>query len=120
VQQVIDAHGYSERRACELVGLNRRTCRRPARADIDREVRERLRELAQQRPRFGSPRLHVLLRLEGLVTNHKRTERAVPGGRPVASAEAAQKASESFVRGHAGSRRSRPELVDGFRLRHVA
>jgi putative transposase len=75
VQQVIDGHGYSECRACELVGLNRRTFRRPARADVDREVRERMRELAHERPRFGSPRLHVLLRREGLVTNHKRTER---------------------------------------------
>ncbi|CAM2158912.1 transposase (plasmid) [Pararobbsia alpina] len=75
MRQVIDAHGYSERRACELIGLSRRTFRRPARADADREVRERLRELARQRPRFGSPRLHVLLRREGWVTNHKRTGR---------------------------------------------
>ncbi|WP_240674619.1 IS3 family transposase [Burkholderia stabilis] len=37
-------------------------------------MRQRLRELAQERPRFGSPRLHVLLRREGLVQNHKRTE----------------------------------------------
>jgi putative transposase len=34
-----------------------------------------LRELAEQRKRFGSPRLHILLRREGLVVNHKRTER---------------------------------------------
>jgi putative transposase len=38
-------------------------------------LRQRLRELAQQRRRFGSPRLHTLLRREGLVINHKRTER---------------------------------------------
>jgi putative transposase len=75
VQQVIEQHDYSERRACALVGLNRRTFRRPALEDADSAVRERLRELAQERPRFGSPRLHVLLRREGLVTNHKRTER---------------------------------------------
>ncbi|MGU7783296.1 IS3 family transposase [Burkholderia sp. PU8-34] len=34
-----------------------------------------MRELAQERPRFGSLRLHVLLRRDGLVQNHKRTER---------------------------------------------
>jgi putative transposase len=34
-----------------------------------------MRELAQQRPRYGCSRLHVLLRREGLVANHKRTER---------------------------------------------
>ena len=41
----------------------------------DNEVRQRLRELAEQRKRFGSPRLHILLKREGLVINHKRTER---------------------------------------------
>jgi putative transposase len=79
VQQVIEQHGYSERRACVRVGLSRRTFRLPAPADADSAVRERLRELAQERPRFGSPRLHVLLRREGLVTNHKRTERLYRG-----------------------------------------
>lgn len=34
-----------------------------------------MRELAALRRRFGSPRLHILLRREGLVINHKRTER---------------------------------------------
>lgn len=41
----------------------------------DAALRRRLRELAAQRRRFGSPRLHVLLKREGLVVNHKRTER---------------------------------------------
>jgi len=43
--------------------------------DDDVILRHRLRELAAQRRRFGSPRLHVLLKREGLVINHKRTER---------------------------------------------
>ncbi len=34
-----------------------------------------MKELAQQRRRFGCPRLHVMLKREGLVVNHKRTER---------------------------------------------
>ena len=32
-------------------------------------------ELAGERKRFGSPRLHIILKREGLVVNHKRTER---------------------------------------------
>ena len=32
-------------------------------------------ELAGERKRFGSPRLHIMLKREGLVVNHKRTER---------------------------------------------
>ena len=41
----------------------------------DDVVRQRLRELAQKHRRYGSPRLHDKLRREGLVMNHKRTER---------------------------------------------
>ncbi len=39
------------------------------------ERRERLRELAARRPRFGYRRLHALLRREGLGINHKRVAR---------------------------------------------
>jgi putative transposase len=38
-------------------------------------LRAQLRELAAQRPRFGDRRLHVLLRREGIVVNHKRIAR---------------------------------------------
>jgi putative transposase len=41
----------------------------------DRNLRERLRELASERRRFGYRRLHVLLRREGLVQNRKKTQR---------------------------------------------
>jgi len=34
-----------------------------------------LKELAEQRRRFGCHRLHVILKREGIVTNHKKTER---------------------------------------------
>jgi putative transposase len=43
--------------------------------DNDEYIRKRLRELAEQRKRFGSPRLHIMLKREGLVINHKKTER---------------------------------------------
>ena len=68
-------YGYSERRACTLVCVNRRSARRKAPSDKDAVLRTRMRELAEERRRFGSPRLHILLRREGLVQNHKRTER---------------------------------------------
>lgn len=38
-------------------------------------LRNRLRELAGQRKRIGSPMLHLILKREHLVVNHKRTER---------------------------------------------
>jgi len=66
---------FSERRACVIVGLCRSSYRYQAKPNNDAEIRSRLRELAEQRRKFGSPRLHTLLLREGRVINHKRTER---------------------------------------------
>jgi putative transposase len=41
----------------------------------DGMLRSRLREMAEHRRRFGCARLHVILKREGLVINHKKTER---------------------------------------------
>lgn len=68
--------GFSQRRACRLVGGARSTIRYRSRGrDDDDAVRGRLCALAAQRPRFGYRRLHVLLRREGIVVNHKRIAR---------------------------------------------
>jgi len=67
--------GRSIRKACILVGLPRASYDyRPA-ARRDDDLRERIRELAHRRKRFGCPRIHLLLRREGLIINHKKTER---------------------------------------------
>ena len=67
--------GMSERRACVVVGADRKSVRyRSCRAD-DGDLRSRLRELAQQRRRFGYRRLHILLRRDGITINRKRTQR---------------------------------------------
>jgi putative transposase len=47
---------------------------RPKRPD-DTALRARLRELADQRRRFGYRRLHVLLRSEGWTMSSKKTQR---------------------------------------------
>lgn len=76
VQWVQARYGLSERRACRLVGIGRSTLRYRSRARTDESsLRQRLRELAAERPRFGYRRLHVLLRREGVRLNHKRIER---------------------------------------------
>ena len=41
----------------------------------DAPLRSRLRELAAEKRRYGYRRLHVLLKREGVVVNHKRVER---------------------------------------------
>ena len=63
----VEKHGYSERRACKLMGMNRRTYRRVPIPDRNATLRIRLKELAEERRRFGSPRLLMLLRREGWV-----------------------------------------------------
>lgn len=67
--------GRSIRKACLLVGLPRSRYDYQMAVRDDSEIRERIRELAHQRRRFGCPRIHLMLRREGLVINHKRTER---------------------------------------------
>ena len=67
--------GFSQRRACRLVGVGRSTARYRSRRREDEPVRRRSRELAGERPRCGCRRLHALLRREGIVVNHKRIER---------------------------------------------
>lgn len=66
---------FSERRACTIVGLCRNSYRYQAKPKNDDEIRSRLRELAGKRSKFGAPKLHTLLRREGHLINHKRTER---------------------------------------------
>ena len=63
------------RKACLLVDLSRTAYVYHPQREDDSKLRQRLKELAAQRKRFGSPRLHILLKREGLVINHKRTER---------------------------------------------
>ncbi len=62
----------SERRACRLAGVERSSCRYQARRRDDQALRQRLRELAGERRRFGYRRLTVLLRREGRLVNPKR------------------------------------------------
>lgn len=62
----------SERRACKAIGCCRMTIRyRTTRAD-DAALRQRMRAIAEVRRRFGYRRLHVLLRREGYLVNHKK------------------------------------------------
>lgn len=57
--------GLSERRACQIVGADRKMVRYQSQRAPDTALRGRLRELANERRRFGYRRLFVLLRREG-------------------------------------------------------
>ncbi|TIL68271.1 IS3 family transposase [Mesorhizobium sp.] len=66
------AFEMSERRACKTIGCCRMTVRHKASSGDDGDLRERMKAIAHERRRFGYRRLHVLLRREGYVVNHKR------------------------------------------------
>ncbi|NVO29556.1 IS3 family transposase, partial [Donghicola sp. C2-DW-16] len=78
VAQLRSQFGFSERRACRIAGADRKMVRYIAQRSPDTALRGRLRELANERRRFGYPlagrrlraiavrrRLFVLLRREG-------------------------------------------------------
>jgi putative transposase len=72
VEGVVREHGFSERAACRLIGVDRSAFRYERDDGGDAELRGRLRDLANQRRRFGYRRLAILLRREGSAVNLKR------------------------------------------------
>jgi putative transposase len=75
VSWAIETKGYSQRRACGLVGIDPRVHRYRSTREDDAELRSRLKALAAERRRFGYRRLHILLRREGVNVNWKKLYR---------------------------------------------
>ncbi|PXW68223.1 putative transposase [Blastomonas natatoria] len=62
----------SQRRASNVLGVDRTMVRYRSRRGDDGAIRERMRGLAAERRRFGYRRLHWLLGREGSMINHKK------------------------------------------------
>ena len=75
IHRVQERWGFSERRACRLLGIHRSVARYRRVGSDAPELLKRLRSLAAERRRFGYRRLWVLLRREGFGVNHKRVYR---------------------------------------------
>lgn len=71
----LESRGHTERRACELASLQRSTCRYVAKRRDDSKLLEKIRKLAEERPRFGYRRIHAMLCRRGLEVNRKRVYR---------------------------------------------
>lgn len=71
----VEVHGLSQRHACRLLGVGRSSARYQSTKTADHALRDRLQVLANERPRFGYRRLHLLLRREFGGVNHKRVYR---------------------------------------------
>jgi putative transposase len=71
-----DRLGVSERWACRVVGQHRSTQRYELKlAEDEAALRQRLREISRERPRWGYRRAHHRLREEGWEVNRKRVQR---------------------------------------------
>ena len=88
VRVVREQAGLSERRACGLIGMHRGSWRYQRKERNEAALRDRLRELAAERPRFGYRRLYIFLRREKAadgtlrwLVNHKPGLSTLPGGR---------------------------------------
>ena len=75
VAHVCAQHGVSQRRACEVLSVDRSSMRyRSVRPD-DASIREAMKKVACERRRFGYRRIHVMLDRQGIVMNLKKLRR---------------------------------------------
>ena len=75
MDELRSSYQVSVRHGCRLIGLNRSTYNYSARKDSQAALRQRLREIAETRVRYGYRRIHILLRREGWAVNAKRVYR---------------------------------------------
>lgn len=75
VRYTVEKYRLSERRACRTIKVPRSTIRYKILKPNDESLRDKIKDLASKRRRFGSPRLITMLRREGFKDNHKRIER---------------------------------------------
>jgi len=69
-------HGFSERRACRVVGQARSTQRyERTEAEDEARLRKAIHRAARKKPRYGSRRITTELRKQGWRVNRKRVER---------------------------------------------
>lgn len=68
-------HKLSERHVCRIFEFPRSTKRYEPGPDHNVEIKARILYWAEKRPRYGSPRIHEMVKRDGFLVNHKRTER---------------------------------------------
>ena len=69
------AYRVSVQRACRVVQLHRSAWYYRMQRREDRPLRQRIKEIASTRIRYGMWRIYILLRREGFKDNHKRVHR---------------------------------------------
>lgn len=69
---MVQIHGYSERKACQLVGVNRASIRYVSHKPEEGLLRGRITSIAHEKRRYGYRRIHILLKRDGINVNHKK------------------------------------------------
>lgn len=72
VAHLCDVHEVSQRRACAVLNVDRSTVRYSSVRPDDAELRQAIRNVAQERRRFGYRRIGVMLERQGITMNHKK------------------------------------------------
>jgi putative transposase len=75
VAHICDKHGVSQRRACDVLNIDRSTVRYASVRPDDTHLREAMKKVAHERRRFGYRRIHVMLERQGICMNQKKLRR---------------------------------------------
>ncbi len=75
VAQVCKQHGVSQRRACEVLSVDRSSVRYRSIRPDDADIPEAMKLVASERRRFGYRRIHVMLGRQGIIMNLKKLRR---------------------------------------------
>jgi len=75
VAHLCEAHGVSQRRACDVLSVDRSSVRYKSVRPDDEPLRVAMRKVAAERRRFGYRRIHVMLEREGIIMNQKKLRR---------------------------------------------
>jgi len=75
VAHACNEHGVSQRRACHVLQFDRSSVRYNSVRPDDADLRKAIRDVAQQRRRFGYRRIGIMLERQGIYMNHKKLRR---------------------------------------------
>jgi len=75
VVHLCETHGVSQRRACDVLQIDRSTVRYLSRRGDDTDLRDAIKRVSRERRRFGCRRIHVMIAREGFEVNHKKVRR---------------------------------------------
>ena len=75
VVHLMEVHQVSQRRACDVLQIDRSTVRYLSRRGDDAELRDAIKRVSRERRRFGCRRVHVMIARDGFEVNHKKVRR---------------------------------------------